>query len=179
MRMQEYYKKQIIPLLKEKLGLKNVMAVPRLNKIVINAGFGRLVKDKELVKEIEIHLRALSGQKPVLNSAKKAISAFKIKEGMIIGAKVTLRGKRMWDFAEKLVNVYFPRVRDFRGLSDKSVDRNGNLSVGFKDILAFPEIEVSNLEKLHGLEVCIATTAKNREAGLELFKLLNFPIRKE
>lgn len=176
MKLQETYKKQILPELKEKLHFKNVMSVPKLSKVVINVGFGRNSKDKELIKLIENNLVALSGQKPVLNKAKKAISAFKIREGMIIGAKVTLRGKRMWDFVEKLINVYFPRVRDFRGLSDKAVDDSGNLTVGFKDILAFPEIEVGDLEKLHGLEICLNSTAKNREEGLALFKAFNFPL---
>jgi large subunit ribosomal protein L5 len=176
MKLQELYKKQIVPALKDKLHLENVMSVPKLSKVVINVGFGRNSKDKELVKIIEENLATLSGQKPILNKAKKAISAFKIREGMIIGAKVTLRGSRMWDFVEKLVNIYFPRVRDFRGLSEKTVDDSGNLTVGFKDILAFPEIEVADLEKLHGLEICLNTTAGNRDAGLEMFRALNFPL---
>jgi large subunit ribosomal protein L5 len=176
MKLQELYKKQILPALKEKLKLKNVMSAPRLSKVVINVGFGRNVKDKELVKDVERNLIALSGQKPVFNKAKKAISAFKIRDGMIIGAKVTLRGKRMWDFVEKLVNIYFPRIRDFRGISDKAVDNSGNLTVGFKDILAFPEIEAADLERLHGLEICLNTTAGNRAAGLEFFRALNFPL---
>lgn len=175
MRLQETYKKEIAKRLQEKLGIKNIMAVPRLSKAVINVGFGRQTKDKDLIELVQKSLTAISGQKPVLTSAKKAVSAFKIREGQIIGAMVTMRGKRMWDFVEKMVNVYFPRVRDFRGLNDKAVDRTGNLTVGFKDIMAFPEIEVQDLDKVHGLEISIATTAKDAASGLELFRALGFP----
>jgi large subunit ribosomal protein L5 len=179
MRLKEYYNKEILPQLKKDLGIKSNLAAPRLSKVVINAGFGRNNKDKELIKFVEENLTTISGQKPVLNKAKKAISAFKIKEGMIIGASVTLRGQRMWDFVERLINVYLPRVRDFRGINPKSIDRTGSLTIGFKDILPFAEIEVRDLEKLHGLEICLSTTAKNEKEGLELFKLLKFPLRKE
>ncbi|HTW96790.1 MAG TPA: 50S ribosomal protein L5, partial [Candidatus Methylomirabilis sp.] len=179
MRLKEYYKKEVLPELKKRLNIKNDLAAPRLAKAVLNVGFGRNTKDKELIKFIEDNLTIIAGQKPVLTKAKKAVSAFKIKEGMIIGATVTLRGQRMYDFVERLINVYLPRVRDFRGISEKSVDRTGCLTIGFKDILAFAEIEVRDLEKLHGVEICLATTAGNREGGLELFRLLKFPLRKE
>ncbi len=179
MRLQEIYKKEIAKKLKEKLGIKNVMDVPRLSRVVINVGFGRQAKDKDLVDLVQENLSAISGQKPVLNVAKKAISAFKIREGQIIGSSVSLRGKRMWDFVEKLVNIYFPRVRDFRGISAKAIDEKGNITIGFKDFLAFSEIDVQDLEKLHGLEVCISTTANDRESGLELLKALNFPFKEE
>jgi large subunit ribosomal protein L5 len=179
MRLKEYYKKEILPELKKRLEIKNDLAAPHLVKVVLNVGFGRNTKDKELIKFIEENLTIISGQKPMLNKAKKAVSAFKIKEGMIIGASVTLRGQRMWDFVERLINVYLPRVRDFRGVNPKSIDRTGCLTIGFKDIMPFAEIEVRDLEKLHGLEICITTTAKNEKAGLELFKLLKFPLRVE
>jgi large subunit ribosomal protein L5 len=179
MRLKEYYNKEVLPQLMKNLDIKNKMAVPRLAKVVLNVGFGRNNKDKELIKFIEENLTIIAGQKPVLNKAKKAISAFKIKEGMIIGATVTLRGQRMYDFVERLVNVYLPRVRDFRGVNPKSVDRTGSMTIGFKDIMPFAEIEVRDLEKLHGLEICLATTAKNAKDGLELFKLLKFPLRQE
>jgi large subunit ribosomal protein L5 len=179
MRLKEYYKKEVLPELKKRLNIKNDLAAPRLAKAVLNVGFGRNSKDKELIKIIEENLRTIAGQKPMLNKAKKAVSAFKIKEGMIIGAAVTLRGQRMYDFVERLVNVYLPRVRDFRGISPKSIDRTGCLTVGFKDIMPFAEIEVKDLEKLHGLEVCLATTAKSKEEGLELFRLLKFPLRND
>jgi large subunit ribosomal protein L5 len=177
MRLQEIYKKEIAKKLQDKLGIKNVMAVPRLSKLVINVGFGHQAKDKDLADFVKQNLISISGQRPVLTIAKKAISAFKIREGMVIGAKVTLRGKRMWDFVEKMVNIYFPCVRDFRGLDEKAIDNSGNLTVGFKDILAFPELDILDLEKLHGLEVCIANTAENREQGFALFKALGFPLR--
>jgi large subunit ribosomal protein L5 len=179
MRLKETYKKEILPELKTRLNITNTMAAPRLVKVVLNVGFGRSNKDKELIKFIEENLNIIAGQKPVLNKAKKAISAFKIKEGMIIGASVTLRGQRMYDFVERLINVYLPRVRDFRGVNPKSIDRTGCMTIGFKDIMPFAEIEVRDLEKLHGLEICIATTAKNEKDGLELFKLLKFPLRQE
>jgi large subunit ribosomal protein L5 len=179
MNLKEYYKKEILPELKKRLDIKNDLAAPRLSKVVLNVGFGRNSKDKELIKFIGENLTIIAGQKPVFNKAKKAVSAFKIKEGMIIGASVGLRGKRMYDFVERLINVYLPRVRDFRGISEKSIDRNGCLTIGFKDIMAFAEIEIRDLEKLHGLEVCLATTAKSYAAGLELFRLLKFPLRKE
>jgi len=179
MRLKEYYKKEILPELKKRLDIKNDMAAPHLAKVVLNVGFGRSNKDKELIKFIEENLTIIAGQKPMLNKAKKAVSAFKIKEGMIIGASVTMRGQRMWDFIERLVNVYLPRVRDFRGVNPKSIDRTGCMTIGFKDIMPFAEIEVRDLEKLHGLEICIATTAKNEKQGLELFKLLKFPLRQE
>jgi large subunit ribosomal protein L5 len=179
MRLQERYKKEIAKQLREKLGVKNVMQVPRLSKVVVNVGFGRQAKDKDLVDLVQANLAAISGQRPVLNVAKKAISAFKIREGQIIGSSVTLRGHKMWDFIEKLVNIYFPRVRDFRGISAKAIDEKGNITVGFKDFLAFPEIDVQDLEKLHGLEICVATTAEDRESGYELLKALNFPFKEE
>jgi large subunit ribosomal protein L5 len=179
MSLKETYKKEILPELKKRLNIKNDMAAPRLVKVVLNVGFGRNVKDKELIKLIEDNLTTISGQKPILNKAKKAVSAFKIKEGMIIGASVSIRGQRMYDFIERLVNVYLPRVRDFRGIDEKSIDRRGSLTIGFKDIMAFAEIEVRDLEKVHGLEVCIATSATNQAAGLELFRLLKFPLRKD
>jgi large subunit ribosomal protein L5 len=175
MKLQELYKKEITKQLKEKLGIKNVMAIPNLSKVVINVGFGRQSKDKDLIELVQKSLTAISGQKPVLTKSKKAISAFKIRENLVIGSMVTLRGKRMWDFVDKLVNVYFPRVRDFRGISDKQIDMQGNLTVGFKDILAFPEIEVQDLDKVHGLEISLSTTAKDAESGLEFFRALGFP----
>ena len=179
MSLQEIYKKEILPKLKVDLGIKNDLAAPHLSKVVINVGFGRQAKDKEFAKIVESNLLVIAGQKPTMNKAKKAISAFKIREGMVIGASVTLRGQRMWDFIEKLVSIYFPRVRDFRGVTEKCIDRTGNMTVGFKDVLPFAELEINDLEKTHGLEISIATTAKNKEAGLALFRALNFPLKKD
>jgi len=179
MRLKEQYKKNILPALKKELNIKNDLDAPRLEKVVLNVGFGRHMKEKAYIDAVISGLTRITGQKPVLTKARKSISSFKIREGNIIGASVTLRGARMYDFVEKLVNVSFPRVRDFRGVSDKSVDRTGNLTVGFKEHLSFPEIKVDEVENVFGLEICLATSAKNRAEGLELFKLLGFPFKKD
>ncbi len=178
MKLQEAYKKEILPKLKEKFNIKNNLAVPRLEKVTINVGLGKHSKEKEYIKTVEKNLSLITGQKCVLTKAKKAISAFKTREGMTVGATVKLRGKRMYDFMDKLVNVYFPRVRDFRGVSEKGIDEQGNITVGFRDVLSFPEIEVADINNSHGLEISIATTAKNKEQGLELLRLMNFPFKK-
>ncbi len=178
MRLKDKYKKEIIPQLKEKFRKKNNLEVPRIEKVVLNVGFGRHSKEKEYVKNVEDTLIRISGQRPVLTKAKKSISSFKIREGMIIGAMVTLRGNRMFDFLEKLINITFPRVRDFRGISTKSVDKSGNLNVGFQEHLSFPEIKSDEVDRVHGLSVCVTTTAKIREEGLELFRLMGFPFKK-
>ncbi len=179
MRLREKYQKQVVPSLKEKFGFKNTMLVPRLNKVVLNVGFGHHLKEKEFIAGVEKALTKIAGQKPVMTAAKKSISAFKIREGLVIGAKVTLRGQQMYDFVDKLVNITFPRVRDFRGISEKSVDRDGNMTVGFKEYTAFPEIHQEEVENIFGLEVCLTTTAKNKAEGLELFRLLGFPFKKD
>jgi len=179
MKLKEKYQKEIAPKLKDKFGYSNVMAVPRLIKVVINAGVGRNAKDKAFIDGVVSSLERISGQKPVLTKAKQSISAFKTRKGMVIGVAVTLRGQRMFDFVEKLVKITFPRVRDFRGISLGQVDRCGNLAVGFKEHIAFPEIKADEADNIHGLEVCLATTAKTREQGLELFKLLGFPFKQE
>lgn len=178
MRLRELYKKEIVPRMKEKFGYKNNLAVPRLDKAVVNVGFGRHAKEKKYIENIEKNLAKITGQKPVLTKAKKSVASFKVREGMTIGAKVTLRGARMHDFVEKLINISFPRTRDFRGISEKSVDKSGNLTVGFREHLAFPEISADDVENVHGLEVCISTTAKTRDEGLELLKYLGFPFKK-
>lgn len=179
MRLKEKYTKEIVPQLQEKLGFKNVKLAPRLTKVVLNVGFGRHSKEKELIAAIGRSLEKISGQKPVFTAAKKSIAAFKIRDGLIIGAKVTIRGQRMFDFTEKLVNITFPLVRDFRGISEKSVDRSGNMTIGFKEYNSFPEIRLSEADHVFGLEVCLTTSSKTREEGLELFRLLGFPFKKE
>jgi large subunit ribosomal protein L5 len=179
MRLQEIYKKEITKKLKEKFGYKNVMQIPKLEKVVLNVGFGRSAKEKSYVDAVKKTLTLISGQKPIMTKAKKSISSFKIREGMVIGASVTMRGKRMFDFVEKLVNITYPRVRDFHGISDKCVDQKGNMTVGFKEHTVFPEIKVEDVENTHGLEICLATSAKTREEGVELFSLLGFPFKKE
>jgi large subunit ribosomal protein L5 len=179
MNLKEKYNKEIVPKLKEQFSYTNNLLVPRIEKVVINVGFGRHSKEKDFISNIEKTLIAISGQKPVYTKAKKSISSFKIREGMIIGAMVTLRGKRMYDFLDKLINVSFPRVRDFRGISEKSVDKQGNLSIGFKENTAFPEVRVEDINNIHGLEVIINSSAEIKAEGLELFRLAGFPFKKE
>lgn len=179
MRLREKYQKKIIPGMKEKFAYSNVFLVPKIEKVVLNVGFGRHNKEKDYIANVEKNLIKISGQKPVFTKAKKSISSFKIREGMIIGAMVTLRGQRMYDFLDKLINISFPRVRDFRGISEKSVDKQGNLSIGFKENVAFPEVKIDNINDIHGLEVIIHSTAENKEEGLEMFKLMGFPFKKE
>jgi large subunit ribosomal protein L5 len=179
MNLKEKYKKEIVPKMTDKFGYKNLLAVPKLTKVVINAGVGKNAKDKNFIDSVASSLERISGQKPVLTKAKQSISAFKTRKGMIIGVAVTLRGKRMFDLVEKLVNITFPRIRDFRGVSVKQVDDHGNLAVGFKEHIAFPEIKAEEVDNIHGLQICLSTTAKTYEEGLELFKLMGFPFKTE
>lgn len=175
MNLKEKYLKEVAPAMMKEGGHKNIMAVPKLEKAVINAGLSKALKDPKYFDIIEGTLSRISGQKSVKTKATKSISNFKIRQGLVVGMKVTLRGNRMYDFVEKLINVTLARVRDFRGLSPKAVDPNGNLNIGFKEHIAFPEIRPDEIEKIHGLEVSIVTTAKNREEGLKFLKLLGFP----
>lgn len=179
MKLQEKYKKEIAPALKEKFGYKNIFEIPKVQKVVLNVGFGRHAKEKAYIEAVATSLERISGQKPIMTKAKKSISSFKIREGMTIGACVTLRGARMNDFLEKLINVTFPRVRDFRGITAKGIDRTGNLTIGFKDNLAFPEVKTGEMENIFGLEICMPTNAKTYEEGYELFKLMGFPFKKD
>jgi large subunit ribosomal protein L5 len=178
-RLYTKYKETVAPALKDGFAFPNVMEIPRVSKVTINVGYGRHVKDKSFIENVEKTLQMISGQKPVHNKAKKSISNFKIREGMNIGASVTLRGKRMYDFLDKLVSITFPRVRDFRGISPKSFDKQGNYTIGFKEHIAFPEMDADALEKIHGLEVVIATTAGNQAEGFALLKGLGFPFREK
>ncbi len=178
MNLKEKYLKQISIQLKKELNLKNNHQVPKLNKVVLNVGFGKRFKEKDFVDGVENALKKITGQKPKMNPAKKSVSAFKIREGNIIGASVILRGKRMYDFVEKLVTITFPRVRDFRGIDPKNIDKTGNMTIGFKEHVAFSEIGVEDLDKIFGLEVSIDTSAKNKEEAFALFKELGFPFKK-
>jgi len=178
-RLQEKYNKLVIKAMKEKFGYKNSLAVPKIIKVVVNIGCGRALKDPKFLEVAENTLKRISGQKSVKTKAKKSISAFKIRQSSIVGMVVTLRGKRMLDFVDKLINVTLPRVRDFRGLDQKSVDQQGNLTIGFSEHMAFPEIKSDEVEKIHGLEITVVTTAKTKEEGIELFKLLGFPIKEK
>lgn len=177
--LKEQYLKQVVPAMKAKFGMTNSLAVPMVKKVVINVGLGAGLKDKEFLDNVKNTLNRISGQRPVETLSRKSISNFKIREGMVIGVKVTLRGTRMWDFLEKLIKVTLPRVRDFRGISAKSFDARGNYTLGFKEYIAFPEIRQDELDKLHGLELCIGTNAVNREQGEALLSELGFPFKKE
>lgn len=175
MNLQQTFIKKLAPELKEKLGVKNVMQVPKVTKVTINVGLSRALKEPAFIDVVEANLSKIAGQKPIRIKAKKSISNFKIRQGMIIGMKVTLRGRQMYDFLEKLVNITLPRVRDFRGLSPKILDKNGNLNLGLRESIAFPEIRADEIEKIHGVEVSVTTTSNSRAEGLELFKALGFP----
>ena len=153
--------------------------MPRVNRITINVGVGRVNKDKAFMANVINTLTKITGQKPVQTKARQSIATFKVREGAIVGVVVTLRGKRMYDFLDKLVNVSLPRVRDFRGLSPKSLDKQGNYSIGLKENIAFPEIRADEIEKIHGLEVCISTTANTKEEGEKLLRLMGLPLKKE
>ena len=175
MNLREKYQKTVVPSLKQQFGYKNALAVPKILKVVVGVGIGKSKDDPKVAEVAEGTLLRITGQKPLTTLARKSISAFKVREGMKVGLKVTLRGKRMWDFLSKLVSITLPRVRDFRGLSDKAFDRQGNFNIGFKEHLVFPEIKSDEVEKIHGLEVAIATSAKNKAEGLALLKQLGFP----
>lgn len=177
--LQEKYKKEVIPAMKEKFGYKNNLAVPKIEKVVVNVGIGSLSRDEQTQEVITKDLALITGQKPVPTIAKKDISAFKVRQGMVVGLKVTLRGKRMFDFVSRLINITLPRSRDFRGLSSKSIDKSGNLTIGIKEHIIFPELVSEDIKKIFGLEVTVATNAKIREEAIELFKLIGFPIKEE
>lgn len=176
--LQEFYKTQVVPQLKSDLKIANQHALPALDKVVVHVGFGKFAKDSQYIENVKKTLRSITGQEPADAPAKKSISNFKVREGNIIGAKVTLRGKRMYDFVEKLVHVTLPRVPDFRGLETSIVDKNGNASIGFKDQIAFPESSPEDIHNPHGLQVTIVTTAKNHETGLALLRTFGFPFKK-
>lgn len=169
------YKNDILPALKDELAVKNAMQVPRVTKVVVNVGYGRHNKDKNYIDNVEQTLRQITGQQPVHNKAKKSISNFKIREGMDIGMSVTLRGKHMYEFLYRLINLVLPRVRDFRGLSVKSFDRQGNYTIGLKENIAFPEVTAESTDKIHGLQVVISTTATNKQQGIALMKKIGIP----
>lgn len=165
--------------MKKKFNYGNDMQVPRLDKISLNIGISKGLKDSDYLESAKKVLLNISGQRPVETKAKKSIANFKIREGMVVGVKVTLRGPRMYDFVEKLVNVTLPRVRDFRGLDAGKFDGRGNYAIGFKEHIAFPEIKTDEIDKIHGLEINISTTAKNDAEGHELLKLLGFPFKED
>ncbi|MGQ9545995.1 MAG: 50S ribosomal protein L5 [Dehalococcoidia bacterium] len=177
-RLQERYFTEVAPQLKAKLGYHNVMQVPKLEKIIISIGLGEATQEPKALESAGKSLAAISGQRPVTTRAKKSISAFKLRAGMPIGMMVTLRGKRMYDFFDKLVNVVLPRIRDFRGLSPDSFDGRGNYNLGIKEQIVFPEIEYDKVDKIRGLEVTIVTTAKTDDEARHLLELMGTPFRR-
>ena len=177
-RVKAYYDKEVVPALMKKFGYKSVMQVPKVEKIVINTGLGDIKDNQKSMQIIENELKLITGQKPIYRKATKSVANFKVREGMNIGLKVTLRGKRMYDFYDKLVSIALPRVRDFRGVSDKAFDGRGNYALGLKEQLIFPEITYDQVEKIRGMDVCIVTTAQTDEEARELLRALGMPFKK-
>src|SRR5215472_3671983 len=177
-RLKEHYQKNVATALTKEFGYKNVMAVPRLEKISINVGLGEATQNAKLIDGAVNELGQIAGQKPIVTKARKSIAAFKLREGMSIGCTVTLRGDRMYEFFDRLVNVALPRVRDFRGVSSKSFDGRGNYTLGMKDQLIFPEIDYNKVDKAKGMNICITTTAKTDAEGMALLKHMGMPFSK-
>lgn len=175
--LKERYEKEIAPQLQEQFNFNNAYQIPRLEKVVLNMGLGEAIQNMKILDTAVEELKAIAGQKPVITRAKKSIAAFKLREGMPIGCMVTLRRKHMWDFLNKLVNIALPRVRDFRGISGKAFDGNGNYSLGIKEHIIFPEIDYDKIDKIKGLNVSIVTSAQSDEEGKALLKLLGMPFK--
>ncbi len=178
-RLKERYKKEVIPSLMELHGYKNIMQVPRLDKVVLNIGLGEAIQNAKALEAAEKDLTDISGQHPVITRAKKSIASFRLRSGMAIGLKVTLRGERMYHFFDKLVNVALPRMREFHGVSTDSFDGRGNYTLGLKEQLVFPEVDYDKIDKVRGLEVSIGTTAETDEEGRHLLELLGMPFAKD
>jgi large subunit ribosomal protein L5 len=179
MRLKDFYYKTVRQQLMKELGETNIFTVPQVVKVVVNVGAGEAVSNKGVLEKISEQIGLITGQKPVITKAKKAVSAFKIRKGFPIGVKVTLRGKKMYDFLEKLIKIVIPRIRDFRGISLSNLDQNGNLNLGFSEQTIFPEIDFDKIDKIRGLQVTIVTNAASREKGKKLFEQLGVPFAKE
>ena len=177
-RLQEKYMKEVAPALMEKFGYKNVMEIPKLEKIVINMGIGDARENPKGLEAAVAELEMISGQKPVITKARKSVANFKLREGMAIGCKVTLRGEKMYEFVDRLINLALPRVRDFRGVNPNAFDGRGNYALGIKEQLIFPEIEYDKVDKVRGMDVIFVTTAKTDEEARELLTLFNMPFAK-
>ena len=177
-RLEKEYKEIIVPSLTEKYNYKSVMAVPKLDKIVVNMGVGDATSNSKLIDAACEDLKTITGQKPIITKAKKAIAGFKVREGQAIGCKVTLRGDNMYNFLDKLISITLPRVRDFRGISPKSFDGRGNYTIGIKEQLIFPEINFDEVEKVRGMDIVIVTTARSNEEALDLLKGFGLPFKK-
>ena len=177
-RLKQVYKDQVVAQLSEQFGYKNVMEVPKITKITLNMGVGEAIADKKLLENAVNDLQALSGQKVVVTKARKSVAGFKIRDGYPIGCKVTLRGERMWDFFDRLVDVAIPRIRDFRGMNPKSFDGRGNYSMGVKEQIIFPEIDYDKVDRVRGMDITITTTARTDEEGRALLAAFSFPFKK-
>jgi len=175
--LKKLYETEVVPRLNEKFKYTNPMQVPRLEKIILNIGLGEAINNIKILDSAAEELKMIAGQKPVITRAKKSIAAFKLREGMPIGCKVTLRKKKMYDFFNKLVNVALPRVRDFRGISGKAMDGRGNYTLGVKEQIIFPEIDYDKIDKIKGLNITVVTSAKTDDEGRELLKLMGMPFR--
>lgn len=178
-RLLDKYKQDVVPRLAESLGAKNALAIPRLTKVVVNMGVGAASQDRKRLEEAVGHLATITGQKPLVTKAKKAVSAFRLREGMEIGAKVTLRGRRMYEFLDRLISLALPRVRDFRGLSPKAFDGHGNYTLGLSEQLVFPEIDADKVTHTQGMHITLVTTATNDKDARELLRALGMPLSAE
>ncbi len=176
--LREFYEKECVPALQKEFSFENVMQIPKIEKIVLNMGLGEAVQNPKIIEGAVEELTRIAGQKAVVTKAKKSIATYKLREGMSIGCRVTLRGERMYDFFSKLVNISLPRVRDFRGLSPKGFDGRGNYSMGIKEQIIFPEIDYDKIDKIKGLNITIVTSAQTDESGRSLLKLMGMPFRK-
>lgn len=177
-RMREKYEKEMVPALMKEFDFKNTMQVPKVVKVVVNVGLGEAIQNPKLLDGAVKEVEAITGQKAVVNKARKSIAAFKLREGMAVGCSVTLRSDRMWEFLDRLINVALPRIRDFKGVSGKAFDGRGNYSLGIKEQFIFPEIDYDKVEMVHGMDVAIVTTARNDEEGKALLRYLGMPFRK-
>ena len=176
-RLLKKYREKAIPALQKEFNITNIMAVPKISKVVINSGIGRMLKDDKAVEKAVRDLGLLTGQKPSLRKAKKSIASFKLREGVTVGLMATLRGKRMYDFLDRLISIALPMSRDFRGIDLKNIDQHGNLNLGIKEHSIFPEVTYESLKDIFGLQVTVVTTAKNREQSLALFRQLGIPLK--
>jgi large subunit ribosomal protein L5 len=177
-RLQQFYREQVIPKLRSELKIDNVMQVPRIAKITVNMGVGEAVADKKVMDAALADLTKITGQKPLVTKSRKAIASFKIRAGLAVGAKVTLRGMRMYEFLDRLISIAIPRIRDFRGVSPRSFDGQGNYSLGVKEQIIFPEIQYDQIDQVRGMDITITTTAKDDRHGRALLEAFNFPFRK-
>jgi large subunit ribosomal protein L5 len=177
--LKDRYKNEVAPALMDALNLENVMQIPRIQKVVVNIGVGEALENAKALDAAVADLTQITGQKPIINKARKSIAAFKLREGRAIGVKVTLRGDRMWAFLDRLINIALPRVRDFRGISPNSFDGRGNYTLGLREQLVFPEIEYEKIDKVRGMEVTIVTSARNDDEARQLLGMLGMPFRKE